>query len=130
MKKKYIIGIAIAIVFTVFALLSFNDNRVEYTDILSAKQAGKTVQIIAQRVEEKEYNYDQSKDLLTFYIQDEKGKTAIVEFDGPPPNNFDIAPSLVVKGKFNSDIFKATQILTKCPSKYEGKDPQKHPKGI
>ncbi len=129
MKKKYIIGIAIAIIFTVFALLSFNDNRVEYTDILGAKQSGKTVQIIAQRVEDKDYNYDQSKDLLTFYVEDEKGKTALVKFDGAPPNNFDIAPSLVLKGKFQNDFFKATQILTKCPSKYEGKDPSLHPKG-
>lgn len=126
MKKKYIIGIAIAIVFIVFALLSFNDNRIEYTDILSAKQSGKIVQIVAQRVESKKYKFDPANNLLTFVMKDEKGKTAEVQYKGAPPNNFDIAPSLVLKGKFQNDVFIATQILTKCPSKYEGKDPSLH----
>jgi len=40
--------------------------------------------------------------------------------DGPKPNNFDIATSVVIKGKMTGDFFHATEILTKCPSKYEG----------
>jgi cytochrome c-type biogenesis protein CcmE len=41
--------------------------------------------------------------------------------DGGKPNNFDIATSIVVKGKYSGDYLHATEILTKCPSKYEGK---------
>jgi cytochrome c-type biogenesis protein CcmE len=33
---------------------------------------------------------------------------------------FDIAACIGVKGKYSGDYFHATEILTKCPSKYEG----------
>lgn len=126
MKKKYIIGLAIAAVFIIFAILSFDKNRVEYSGIVNAKESGKIVQIIGKRLTDKPYNYNTSKDILQFYIEDEKGAVSKVIYKGPPPNNFDIAPSLVVKGKFENNEFAATQILTKCPSKYEGQDPKLH----
>jgi len=45
-----------------------------------------------------------------------------VVFEGAKPNNFELADKIVVKGKFDGDHFHASQILTKCPSKYEGKE--------
>jgi cytochrome c-type biogenesis protein CcmE len=126
MKKKYIIGLAIAAVFLTLAIYSFDDSRVEYTDISKAQSSGKTVQIIGKRIESKPWGYNTKTDLLTFFMEDDKGKVTEVSHVGPPPNNFDTAPSLVLKGKFENNIFVATQILTKCPSKYEGQDPSLH----
>ena len=126
MKKKYIIGLLIAVVFLTLAILSFDESRVEYADLSKAQESGKTVQIIGKRVEAKQWNYDTQNDLLQFFIEDEKGNVSEVSYNGAPPNNFDIAPSLVVKGKFEDNIFIASQILTKCPSKYEGQDPKMH----
>jgi cytochrome c-type biogenesis protein CcmE len=51
---------------------------------------------------------------------DEKGNTSKVVCNGAKPNNFDIAPMVVIKGQFDGDRFHAKEILTKCPSKYEG----------
>ncbi len=126
MKKKYIIGALIALVFIILAIFSFDESRIEYADIAKAQETGKTVQIIGKRIENKNWNYNSKNDLLTFYLEDEKGNISKVEYKGAPPNNFDIAPSLVVKGRFENNILKASQILTKCPSKYEGKDPKLH----
>jgi cytochrome c-type biogenesis protein CcmE len=35
------------------------------------------------------------------------------------PGNFDQAVSVVAIGKFAGDHFEATQLLVKCPSKYQ-----------
>ena len=126
MKKKYIIGLGVAAVFLLLAIISFDESRVEYSDIAKAKESGKTVQIIGKRVENQPWEYNPEKNLLQFYIEDEKGNRSKVNFEGPPPNNFDIAPSFVIKGKFENNEFAANLILTKCPSKYEGKDPELH----
>jgi cytochrome c-type biogenesis protein CcmE len=126
MKKKYIIGLSIAVVFIVLAILSFDQSRVEYSGIANAKESGKTVQIIGKRLEDKKWGFDARANLLTFTIKDAKGQITDVVYEGAPPNNFDIAPSLVIKGKFKNNLFVATQILTKCPSKYEGQNPALH----
>ncbi len=126
MKKKYIIGLSIAVVFVVLAILSFDESRVEYSDIANAKESGKTVQIIGKRLQDRAWGFDAKSNLLTFSIEDEKGQITDVIYEGAPPNNFDIAPSVVIKGKFNDNVLVASQILTKCPSKYEGQNPALH----
>jgi cytochrome c-type biogenesis protein CcmE len=44
-----------------------------------------------------------------------------VVLDGAAPNNFELATSVVAKGRYvaEGDYFHATEVLTKCPSKYE-----------
>jgi len=126
MKKKYIIGLLIATVFIVLAILSFDESRVEYSDIANAKETGKTVQIIGKRLEDKKWGFDARANLLSFSIEDEKGQITDVVYEGAPPNNFDIAPTLVIKGKFDKNVLVASQILTKCPSKYQGQNPALH----
>jgi cytochrome c-type biogenesis protein CcmE len=44
-----------------------------------------------------------------------------VSFSGILPGNFYSASLLVVTGKYHNGMFEATEILTKCPSKYEGR---------
>ena len=43
-----------------------------------------------------------------------------VVLDGAEPNNFKMAESVVAKGKIKDGYFHASEVLTKCPSKYEG----------
>jgi cytochrome c-type biogenesis protein CcmE len=52
-------------------------------------------------------------------MKDDNGDVERVVLDGAKPNNFDIAPSIVAKGKYMEDHFHATEVLTKCPSKYQ-----------
>jgi cytochrome c-type biogenesis protein CcmE len=42
-----------------------------------------------------------------------------VIYDGAKPNNFELANAVVVKGRYQEGYFHASDILTKCPSKYE-----------
>jgi cytochrome c-type biogenesis protein CcmE len=52
-------------------------------------------------------------------MKDDYGKVEKIVFDGGKPNNFEIANAIVVKGRYQDGCFHASDILTKCPSKYE-----------
>ena len=120
MTKKYIIGGIVGLVFVVLAIMSFDETKIEYAGFEKAKQSGEIVQIIGSCSEDKDYNYDAQANEFHFTMVDEEGKTSKVIYSGAKPNNFDIAPMLVVKGNYENDVFRANHILTKCPSKYEG----------
>jgi cytochrome c-type biogenesis protein CcmE len=53
-------------------------------------------------------------------MKDDGNRVAKVVLDGGKPNNFELATSVVAKGKLVNGEFHATEVLTKCPSKYEG----------
>ena len=110
----------IAVVFIAIAFYSFNSSSIEYSSFKPAKENGKKVQVIGQLDKDKPYTYNAAENKFIFYMKDkEKGEARIV-FNGSKPNNFDLAVYFVVTGQFRNDEFIATDILTKCPSKYEG----------
>lgn len=120
MNKKYIIAIVIIIVFIAVGLSAFLDSKIEYADFIKAKETQKTCQVKGVWLKGKETKYNSSTNQLTFYMLDENNTEMKVVFDGPQPNNFEIAEHVVVKGKVMDGHFHAKDILTKCPSKYEG----------
>jgi cytochrome c-type biogenesis protein CcmE len=119
LNKKYIIIGLIAIVLMTVAFLSFDDSKLEYSDFVKAQNSGKKVQVIGSWLKSKPSGYDESNNLFSFFMEDKSKNIAEINFYGIKPNNFDIAPMVVVKGKYDNGKFKASEILTKCPSKYE-----------
>ena len=56
----------------------------------------------------------------SFALADSLGETIEVRFDGMLPDTFKEGMPAVAEGKYNpGDYFEATNVLTKCPSKYE-----------
>jgi len=65
-------------------------------------------------------NWDAPNLILTFQLTD--GKNVLnVRHNGVAPDTFIEGLSVVVEGKYENGTFNATQIMTKCPSKYEAK---------
>jgi cytochrome c-type biogenesis protein CcmE len=120
MKLKYIIGGIIGVIFILIALFSFDSSKIEYADFKSAHQSGKVVQVIGSCDKSKPSEYNSEKNTFKFYMNDEKGNKSCIVATGAKPNNFDSAPMVVIKGRYEGDNFHASEILTKCPSKYEG----------
>lgn len=120
MKMKYIIGLAVGLVFVVVAVMSFDSNKIEYADFKDAKGTGKTVQVIGSWDKSVPVEVNTETNTFKFQMIDEKGNKTRVIATGSKPNNFDVAPMVVIKGKYQGPDFFATEILTKCPSKYEG----------
>ncbi len=121
MKPKVIVGAVIVIAFIIFGSYSFLESNVEYTDVAGAMKTHKKVQLKGEWIKERESAFDAKSSTFTFYLKDENGKECKVVLDGAAPNNFELATSVVAKGRFvpEQGYFHATEVLTKCPSKYE-----------
>ncbi|RJP73565.1 MAG: cytochrome c maturation protein CcmE [Ignavibacteriales bacterium] len=122
MKNKYIFGGAIIVVFLGLMIYLFTQTNIDYESNFDNVQAkGKTVKATGSWVKERNYNIDYSNNTFTFYMKDTNGKEMKVIYNGTMPNNFENATSVVVTGKYKNGCFHASDVLTKCPSKYEGK---------
>ena len=120
MKNKYLFGGAIIVVFLGVMIFLFTQTNIQYeSNFEKVAESGKTVKATGVWVKEKNYEYDKANDLLTFYMKDSQGKEMCVKYHGSIPNNFESSTSVVVTGKYENGIFKAHEILTKCPSKYQ-----------
>jgi len=120
MKPRYIIGAVVAAILIVIGWFALDSSAIEYADVDRAEKLGKTVQVVGTWVKEDGSNYDAEQDLFTFTMEDERGRRIPVRLHGAKPNNFEIAVSVVVKGRIENGTLEASNVLTKCPSKYEG----------
>ena len=123
MKNKYLFGGAIIIIFLGFMGYLFTQSNIQYeNNFNNVMSKDKTVKATGVWVKEKKYEIDKPNRKFYFYIQDENGTQMKVVYDGTIPNNFESAQSVVVTGKYQNGYFHAKEILTKCPSKYEGEN--------
>ena len=120
MKPKIIIGAIVVVGFIIFGSYSFMQSNVEYTDVAGAIAKHKKVQLKGAWNKAKESSYDAKSSQFTFWLTDDSGRECKVVLDGAAPNNFELATSVVAKGRYTDEgYFHATEVLTKCPSKYE-----------
>ena len=120
MKIKLIVAGAVVVAALIFGAMSFVESNVEYTTFSKAEVMAKKVQVKGTWVKEKPSQFDAAKGQFTFYMVDDSNKEVKVILEGAKPNNFEIATSMVAKGRFKDGCFQANEILTKCPSKYNG----------
>ena len=119
-KVKSIIGIIIIVIVIAAIIPTFLQNKIEYVNFAEAKTKNKTVEVQGAWLKDKESKFESNK--FTFYMKDKDSNEMKVVFDGARPNNFEVAEGVVVKGKVKDGVFEASEILTKCPSKYEAKE--------
>lgn len=66
--------------------------------------------------------YDYERENLHFTITDGKNKLPII-YEGVSPDTFGPGAEVVLEGRYGSeDIFKASKLMAKCPSKYEAQE--------
>lgn len=123
MKARYLIGAVALVVALSGSVYLLSQSQVQYATITEARALGRKVQIKGRWDATAECSYDQSRNLFYFVLIDDQGNRIPVEYQGAKPNNFELAHSVVVRGRVEGDRFRATEILTKCPSKYEGSSP-------
>jgi cytochrome c-type biogenesis protein CcmE len=119
MKLKIVIGGIVIVAGLVLATVNFLQSNVEYGTFAVAKQTGKKLQVKGEWVKDRESGFDTEKVQFTFYLKDDNNQIERVVLDGARPNNFELATNVVAKGKYKDGYFHATEVLTKCPSKYE-----------
>ncbi len=123
MKNKYIFGGVIVAVFLFLMIYLLTQSNIQYeSDFAKVMSKDKTVKATGSWVKEKSYELNKENKTFTFYMADQSGTQMKVVYEGTIPNNFESAVSVVVTGKYQNGYFHAKDILTKCPSKYEGQN--------
>jgi cytochrome c-type biogenesis protein CcmE len=121
MKSKYIFGGAIIVIFLGLMGYLFTQSNIKYeNDFAVVMKKDQTVKAAGSWVKAKNYEINKENRTFSFYLEDTQGNVMKVVYDGTIPNNFESAQSVVVTGKYANGYFHASEILTKCPSKYEG----------
>ena len=120
MGKKYLVGGFIIVVFLGLMAYLFTQTNIKYEeDFSSIKSTHATVKATGSWVKHKNYHLDTEKNIFSFFMADFNGEELKVLYKGAMPNNFESSTSVVVTGKYQNGVFVASDILTKCPSKYE-----------
>lgn len=120
MSGKTIAAVLVVVAGFILGLTNFLESNVEYGDFATALRSHKKLQVKGEWAKDKESFFDANHGNYIFYMKDDNNQTVRVVLDGAKPNNFELATSIVAKGKFEGEIFHAEVVLTKCPSKYEG----------
>lgn len=120
MNPKVVVAVIVLVGGLLLGVMNFMESNIEYADFATAESSGRKVQVKGAWVQDRESGFDAEKAQFTFYMKDDSNRVMRVVLDGAKPNNFELAESVVAKGRHEGDHFHATEVLTKCPSKYEG----------
>ena len=118
MKKTHIILI-VAIIVAISVILSTSFDAGTYANFSEASSnPKKKYHVVGKLNKEKDIDYSPEDNILTFYMLDNDGEERRVFLNKPKPMDFERSESIVLIGQCKQDAFYASEILMKCPSKY------------
>lgn len=126
MKKSHIIGI-ILIAVAIGAILTTLSNTSTYASFTEASKSPESeFHVVGKLDKDKESVYDPKTDanVFMFYMKDNDGVEKKVVLHKSKPQDFERSEQIVLIGKVEGDEFHASDILMKCPSKYNDGKPQ------
>jgi cytochrome c-type biogenesis protein CcmE len=125
-KRTHIIGIlliAIAVA-AIIGTLSDSSTYAGFDEAFSSPGREFHVVGVLSRDKEQVYKPLENPDIFTFYMDDNQGLEKKVVLHSNRPQDFDKSEQIVVIGHAEGEDFHASQILLKCPSKYEEGNPE------
>jgi len=123
MKKSHII-IFLMIVVGIALLFSATNDLSTYATFEDAETSGNRVKIAGELVLEKDIIFDPVKDpnYTGFHLKDADERINEVVLLKAKPQDFERAEQVVVTGSMQEGVFVASEVLTKCPSKYKDEE--------
>lgn len=127
MKRTHIIALIFVAVLvgSLTVMLGNSFSRYENFESSYAKK-GKEFTVVGYLNKEKgiEYNPTVDPNKFSMYVLDEqKVEKKVVVFKAVP-RDIEKSEKIVITGKMNGDVFEASDILLKCPSKYKNREQQ------
>ena len=127
MKRTHIIALVFVavLVASLTVMLGKGFSRYESFDSSYAKK-GKEFTVVGYLNKEKgiEYKPEINPNQFSMYVIDEQKVERQVVVNKAKPRDIEKSEKIVVTGKMNGDTFVATEILLKCPSKYNNREQQ------
>lgn len=123
MKKSHVISMLMLVTAIVIFMTASTDIST-YGNFEQAIGTDQVMKINGELDHEFEINYDPAvnANVFSFHMKDTKGKSNKVIVTAAMPQDFHRSEQVVVTGSFKEDTFVATEILTKCPSKYKDEE--------
>lgn len=122
MNRSLIISIGL-IIAGIAVFISASKDVSTYANFKQAVNGGK-VKIVGQLAKDKPMTYDpqNTPNEFEFFMNDDQGVVKKVILHQPKPQDFEMSEQIVVTGELNDDVFNASEILMKCPSKYKNEE--------
>lgn len=127
MKLSHILGLVVIAV-AIGVIISTAGDASQYVDFTEAQEittdSGGEVHVVGTLKKDVQGNVlgimnSPDKLSFTFTMVDDQGREESVFYGEPMPPDFLRSEQVVVIGGFNRNRFVASQILLKCPSKYQ-----------
>ena len=123
-KKRYPVGVIILVLVVGYLIyLSFGSSVSYYVTVSEFFAKGtelhNTNLRVAGKIADSPVDWN-AQDLKLSFIITEGGDTMTVIYQGAKPSGFKAGSNILVEGEYHSDgVFQASQLIMKCPSKYE-----------
>lgn len=123
MKKIHIISI-VMIVVAVVLLTNAAGDMSTYASFQEAETSLQRVKIAGELAKDKamEYRPEVDPNYFSFYIKDMNGEERKVVLLAAKPQDFELSEQIVLTGQMEGEVFVATDMLMKCPSKYKDEE--------
>lgn len=119
MKKAHIVGLVMILAFGALGISQVASNITTYKGFTEAMASERAVQVKGA-VDKSSVRFENDGRHFYFDIIDEEGQRMTVLYQKSVPGNFNQASHVVAKGVYGDGIFNASELLIKCPSKYQG----------
>jgi cytochrome c-type biogenesis protein CcmE len=126
MKKSYLIGIVLIAIAFAAIISTISDASTYASFTVATVHEGKVFHVVGKLDKEKPYEYNPqvNANLFGFYLIDNEGSEKKVLYNGTKPQDFEKSEQIVIVGKISGSEFHASEILMKCPSKYNSNQVQ------
>ncbi len=122
--NKTLIAAIILIVGALSVIIFTSSDVSSYGTFAQAERSGERLKVVGQLSKDKDMVYDPVKDpnQFTFFMKDNEGREEKVILLQAKPQDFELSEQLVMTGKMKDDTFIASDMLMKCPSKYNDEE--------
>jgi cytochrome c-type biogenesis protein CcmE len=124
MKPAAWFGLLVIVCALAFGAKAFVTNLTPYVSFADARRAQGTVQVMGSLDKASIRSDAQALD-FTLVAKDGSGDRIPVTFQKARPANFAMAIEVTAIGKWDGQVFRADNLLVKCPSKYQGTETTK-----
>lgn len=122
--NKTLIAAIILIVGALSVIIFTSSDVSSYGTFAQAERSGERLKVVGQLSKDKDMIYDPVEDpnKFTFFMKDNEGREEKVILLKPKPQDFELSEQLVLTGTMKDETFIASDMLMKCPSKYNDEE--------
>ena len=124
MKRSHIVLLIIVSLLVGLLVFTYSSSNQSVTFTQAIEKSGVEVTITGTLYKEEPvvYNPEENASLTKFHMKDSEGKTMEVHLQMAQPQGLLQSESIVIDGSYSNGVFHATDMLLKCPSKYNSKN--------